>query len=160
MALADNLTGDVLYLRFFTFRPKHIAEWAHSVTDEVPGGLALGVFGGDTLLAVGNYLPTADSDTAEIAIVVAHHQHHRGIATVLLKQLGEHAKNAGMQRLVADVLAQNHDMCKVIADAGWPCVQHRNDDVIAVEVDLTNISAPKIPASPRDVSPSNLLRAL
>ncbi|WP_162528781.1 GNAT family N-acetyltransferase, partial [Mycolicibacterium sp. CBMA 361] len=97
----------------------------------------------------GNYIPTAQSGTAEIAIVVAHHNHRRGIATMVLKQLGSHARSAGTQRLVADVLAQNRHIRQVIADAGWPCRQHRNDDVINIEVDLTETSPPDHAATPR-----------
>ncbi|MDR3660212.1 MAG: GNAT family N-acetyltransferase [Mycobacterium sp.] len=149
LALADDLSGDELYLRFFTYHPKYLAEWAHSVTEPAPGSVALGVFAGDALLAVGNYLATSKLRTAEIAIVVAHHNHHRGIATALLKQLGEHAKNAGTQRLVADVLVQNRDMRQVIADAGWPYTRRRNDEVLTIEVDLTNTSRPDLAMSAR-----------
>jgi RimJ/RimL family protein N-acetyltransferase len=142
MALTKNLSGKELYLRFFTFYPKHLVEWAHSVTEPPPGSVALGAFDGQSLLAVGNYVPTADPGTAEIGIVVAHSNHYRGIATVLLTHLGEHAKNTGTQRLIADVLVQNLDMRRVISDAGWSCHQHRDGEVISVEIDLTNSQSP------------------
>ena len=141
MALSDNLSGDELYLRFFTYHPKYLVDWAHSVTEPATGNVALGVFEGRELLAVGNFIAAGESGTAEVAIVVAHRNHHRGIATALLKQLGGQAKKAGTQRLVADVLAQNRDMRQVIADAGWPCIQGRNDEVLTIEVDLTDTSS-------------------
>jgi RimJ/RimL family protein N-acetyltransferase len=152
LALADSLSGDELYLRFFTYHPKYLAEWAHSVTRSTAGSVSLGAFDGRQLVAVGNYVPTCESGTAEIAIVVAHHNHHRGIATALLRRLGERAKGSGTQRLVADVLAQNQDMRAVIADAGWPCTEHRNDEVLNIVVDLTDTcntgpSAPETTAS-------------
>ncbi|WP_071286098.1 GNAT family N-acetyltransferase [Mycolicibacterium llatzerense] len=103
MALADNLTGDELYLRFFTYRPRHLAEWAHSVTEPAAGDVALGAFDGEHLLAVGNSVAVDDSGTAEISVVVAHRNHHRGIATALLRRLAEPAKSTGRQRLIAEV---------------------------------------------------------
>lgn len=141
MALADNLSGDELYLRFFTYHPKYLAEWAHSVTRPAAGNVALGAFDGEELMAVGNYIATGEFGTAEIAIVVAHRNHQRGIATALLRRLGEHARRAGVQRLIADVLMQNRNMRQVIADAGWPCLQRRNDEVLTIEVDLTDTSS-------------------
>ncbi len=137
LALADDLSGDELYLRFFTYLPKYVTERAHSEPEPTAGNLALGAFDGEQLVAVGNYSATSDFGTAEIAIVVAHRNHHRGIATALLRRLGAHAKRAWTQRLVADVPAQNGDVRRVVAAAGWPCLQHRHDDVLTIEVNLT-----------------------
>lgn len=152
MALADNLSGDELYLRFFTYHPHYLAEWAHSVTEPAVGNVALGAFDGKSLLAVGNSVAVDDAGTAEISVVVAHRNHRRGIATALLRQLAEHAKSTGTQRLTAEVLIQNRDMRQLIADAGWPCSQHRNDEVLTIDVDLagacgTGVAEPEPTAS-------------
>lgn len=138
MALADNLSGDELYLRFFTYHPHHLAEWARSVTEPAVGNVALGAFDGESLLAVGNSVAVDDAGTAEISVVVAHRNHRRGIATALLRRLAEHAKSTGTQRLTAEVLIQNRDMRQLIADAGWPCSQRRDDEVLTIEVDLAD----------------------
>lgn len=156
MALADNLSGDELYLRFFTYHPKYLTEWAHSVTQSAAGNVALGAFDDEELLAVGNYITSGEFGTAEISVVVAHRSHHRGIATALLRRLGEHARRAGVQRLIADVLMQNRDMRQVIAAAGWPCTQRRNDDVLTIEVDLTDTSS----TGPMEAKPTALLCAV
>jgi hypothetical protein len=82
-------------------------------------------------------------------VVVAHEQHARGVGTVLLRELGNIAREAGQHRLVADVLAENSAMRRVIADAGWPTTQHRDGSVLSVEVDLdrtddsTGMAAPQ-----------------
>ncbi|BBX82937.1 GNAT family N-acetyltransferase [Mycolicibacterium aubagnense] len=136
MALAGNLGGDGLYLRFFTYGAMYLAAWEHSVTEYVPGNVSLGAFDGNDLVAVGKYVATGEFGAGEISIVVAH-RNHRGIATVLLRRLGDYARSAGTQRLVADVLPQNRAVRRVIADAGWPCIQRRDDEMLTVEVDLT-----------------------
>ncbi len=137
LALSDNLDGDELYLRFFTYLPKHLAEWARSETEPVEGKVSLGAFEGENLVAVGHYIANREFGTAEIAVVVAHRNHHRWIATALLRRLGAHAKRVGTQRLVADVQTPNGEVRRVVAAAGWPCRQHRDGDVLTIEVNLT-----------------------
>lgn len=141
MALSDDLNGDELYLRFFTYLPKYLAQWTHSETQPLEANVSLGAFEGEKLVAVGHYIANREFGTAEIAVVVAHRNHHRGIATALLRRLGAHAKRVGTQRLVADVLGQNGEMRRVVAAAGWPCHQHRNGDVLTIEINLTEYSS-------------------
>jgi RimJ/RimL family protein N-acetyltransferase len=57
----------------------------------------------------------------------------------LLRALGHIARRAGRHRFVADVLAENHAMRRVITDAGWPTTQHIDGSVLSVEVNLDNI---------------------
>ncbi len=152
LALSDNLGGDELYLRFFTYPPRYLAEWVHSETEPLEGNVSFGAFEGEKLVAVGNYIANREFGTADIAIVVADRNRHRGIATALLRRLGAHAKGAGKQRLVADVLPQNCDMRQTIAAAGWPCTLRRNDGVLAIEVNLTETSS-TVPAEPEPTAP-------
>ena len=98
LALSDSLSGDELYLRFFTYLPKYLAEWAHSETEPLEENVSLGAFEGDNLVAVGNYSAHREFGTAEIAVVVVRRHHHRGIATALLRLLGAHAKRVGTPR--------------------------------------------------------------
>jgi GNAT superfamily N-acetyltransferase len=53
--------------------------------------------------------------------VVAHEDHLRGVGTALLKRLALIARTHGVRRFVADILAENHLMFKVLFDFGWPC---------------------------------------
>ena len=83
--------------------------------------------------------PVDQPGRAEIAVVVAHEQHARGVGTALLQKLGRIAHRAGLRHFVADVLAENYAMRRVIADAGWPITQHRDGSVLSVEVNLDDI---------------------
>ena len=44
-----------------------------------------------------------------------------------------------MHHLIAEVLADNHPMLRVMTDAGWPCTRHLDGSVLHVEVDLDAI---------------------
>ncbi|MET0993943.1 MAG: hypothetical protein ABWY20_07615 [Mycobacterium sp.] len=76
---------------------------------------------------------------AEVAVVVAHNEHLRGVRTASLRRLGEIARENGVHHLIAEVLADNHPMLRVMTDAGWPCTRHLDGSVLHVEVDLDAI---------------------
>lgn len=134
--LATELSAEERYQRFFTIHPAYIAEWAKSLTEPAEGVVALGVFETGDMIGSANYAELPQPGDAEIAVVVAHEQHERGVGTLLLKALGTTARAAGLHRFVADVLADNHAMRRVISEADWPVTQHRDGAVISVELDL------------------------
>jgi RimJ/RimL family protein N-acetyltransferase len=137
--LATELNSEERYQRFFTAHPAYIGEWALSLTAPAAGIVALGAFEDGDLIGLANYAELPTPGAAEIAVVVAHEQHERGVGTALLRALGHIARSAGRHRFVADVLAENHAMRRVIADAGWPTTQHIDGSVLSVEVNLDNI---------------------
>jgi len=136
LALAGSLTDEERYLRFFTVHPSHVAEWARSLTDPAPGVVALGAYDSGRLVGVANYSPSNQPGEAEIAVVVAHEQHDRGVGTALLGELVRIAQLNGQRHLVAEVLAENYAMCHVITDSHVPVTFHRDGSVFSVDVDL------------------------
>ncbi len=140
VALEIELSAEERYRRFFTVHPTYVGEWALSLTAPAAGVVALGVFEAESLIGVANYVELEhQADCAEIAVVVAHEQHARGVGTTLLRELGHIAHRAGHHRFVADVLADNYEMRQVIIDAGWPTTLHRDGSVLSVEVNLDDI---------------------
>lgn len=79
--LVSELDADERYRRFLTRYPTYIGEWALSLTTPSDRGCALGAFESGDLQGVANYVDTSEDGCAEVAIVVAHEQHHRGIGT-------------------------------------------------------------------------------
>lgn len=136
VALYEELTDDERYFRFFTMRPAHLATLAQSLTVHSNTQCALGAFDSGKLIGVANYVACKASGEAEVAVVVAHAQHLRGVGTALLRRLGEVAKNNGLHHLVAEVLAENYLMLQVITDAGWPSTRKLDGSVLQVEIDL------------------------
>src|SRR5215213_6425343 len=73
----------------------------------------------EEVVGVANYFTCKPPDYAEVAVVVAHNQHLRGVGTALLRQLGLVARQNGLHHFVADILAENYPMLQVMSDAGW-----------------------------------------
>lgn len=139
VSLAIDLSDEERYMRFFTLHPTYIGEWALSLAAPAPGVVALGAIEDGTLIGVANYAELPRPGYAEIAVVVAHEQHERGVGTALLNALARMAKEAGQHHFVADVLFENYAMRRVLSDAGWPIDQHRDGSVLSIEVDLDHI---------------------
>jgi RimJ/RimL family protein N-acetyltransferase len=143
LALADSLTGEEKYLRFFTEHPMHMPQWASSVTEPERAGVSLGAFDHGELVGVANYTPLPESGVAEVAIVVAHDEHDRGIGTALLAELAATARSNGQHHLIAEVLAENHGMRRLINDAHVPVTWHLDGAVFDADVDLDALQEPR-----------------
>lgn len=74
---------------------------------------------GEEQVGVARYVRQSGSDTAEIAIVVADDWQGRGIATRLLTDLRDVARQAGITRLVASVLRENGRMLELVRRLGF-----------------------------------------
>jgi RimJ/RimL family protein N-acetyltransferase len=72
------------------------------------------------LIAIGRYDRLVDPTQAEVAFVVADALQHHGLATMLLHCLAALARNAGIDCLLAEVLAENKAMLSVFRAAGYP----------------------------------------
>ncbi len=137
LALYESLTDEERYHRFFAMHPAHLADWAKSITETKKGQCSLGAFSAGKLLGVTNYVVARQAGYAEVAVVVAHTEHLRGVGTALLRRLGQTAKENGVHHFVAEVLWENHLMLQVLRDVGWPCTRHLEGSVLHVEIDLT-----------------------
>lgn len=143
--LYETLSDDERYFRFFTMYPADLQARARSIAECNDDQYSLGAFdSGDSgkLLGVANFIASKVPGYAEVAVVVAHDQHLRGVGTALLGRLGEIARSRGLHHFVAEVLAENHLMLQVLSDGGWPCTRHLEGSVLHVEVDLDSIAAP------------------
>lgn len=140
--LVSELDADERYRRFLTRYPTYIGEWALSLTTPSDHGCALGAFESGDLQGVANYVDTSEDGCAEVAIVVAHEQHHRGIGTALLHELGRQARSNGMRCFVADVLAANHAVHEVIREAGWPVTVRRDGEMLKLRINIDAAGGP------------------
>lgn len=74
---------------------------------------------GEQQIGVARYVRESGTDTAEIAIVVADAWQGRGIATRLLTDLRDVAREAGITHLVASVLRENGRMLELVRRLGF-----------------------------------------
>ena len=139
IALSESLTESERYFRFFTAYPTYLKSWARSLAERSNKQFALGAFESGRLIGVASYFMCNEPGCAEVAIVVAHQEHMRGVGTVLLGRLGQIARQNGLDRFVADVLAENFLMRKVMSDAGWPCTIHADGSQLRVDVNLAEL---------------------
>ncbi len=135
-ALHRNLSSYDRYLRFFTLNPAHLDELVGTLTKPADGRYALGAFDGRRLIGVANYAISNDATVADIAILIAHEDHLCGVGTALLRRLAEVAETYGISRFVADILADNRLMFKVMSDLGWPCERLSYGPVCRLEFEL------------------------
>jgi L-amino acid N-acyltransferase YncA len=140
IALHNTLSDRELYLRFFTMHPAYVKALADKLTDANTQDYALGAFESGTLIGIASYAMCSRPATADVAVVVAHEDHLRGVGTALLRRLAQIARDNGIQHLVADVLATNHLMFKVLHDAGLH-PQHKSHDsgVMHLNIDLATV---------------------
>ncbi|MGN6160348.1 MAG: GNAT family N-acetyltransferase [Marmoricola sp.] len=98
------------------------------------------------MIAVARYARDGETDTAEIAVLVADAWQHRGLGDELLHRLTHRARSAGIARFRADMLATNTAARHLISAAG-PVVHQRQDGGhVVLTVDITGTtSLPRTP---------------
>jgi GNAT superfamily N-acetyltransferase len=136
VALHQHLTDHDRYYRFFTLNPVELDQLVRKLIEPGNGQCALGAFDEDRLIGVASYTASDDPSVAEIAIVVAHEDHLRGVGTALVKHLAQIARAHGIRHFVADILAENHLMLKVFFDLGWPCKRLNYGSVRHLDIEL------------------------
>ena len=110
------------FLRMVTSLPDAILDQLVSVDGRRHVALVVVHGEGDAsqIVAVGRYHARDDSsDVAEVSFLVEDTMQRKGIGTVLLDTLAEMARENGLTRFSADVLADNRTMLSVFRKAGY-----------------------------------------
>src|SRR4051812_4448885 len=89
------------------------------------------------VVALGTFVRLRDPARAEVAFAVADELQRRGIGSRLLERLAVHARRAGIERFVAQVLPENGAMLRVFGDTGFEVQRRFVDGVVEVEFALT-----------------------
>ncbi|CAM01096.1 bifunctional GNAT family N-acetyltransferase/acetate--CoA ligase family protein [Saccharopolyspora erythraea] len=91
---------------------------------------------GDDIVAVGRFDRLGDQDSAEVAFVVQDEHQGRGLGSILLEHLAAAARERGLRRFVAEVLAENSTMVRVFRDAGYQVRRAMEEGVVHLEFDI------------------------
>jgi RimJ/RimL family protein N-acetyltransferase len=67
---------------------------------------------------------TEDPARAEVAVALADSWHNRGVATALLDRLTQRARDEGVRRFSAEILADNEPMLELIDELGEVTMRH------------------------------------
>jgi RimJ/RimL family protein N-acetyltransferase len=74
--------------------------------------------------------------TAELSFTIEEDYHGQGLAALFMALLTEIARERGIRRFEAEVLADNPAMLKVFRRSGLPMHKHSEDGVVHVRMDL------------------------
>ncbi|CAN5285524.1 bifunctional GNAT family N-acetyltransferase/acetate--CoA ligase family protein [soil metagenome] len=138
---AEGLTGlharsseRTRYLRFFGAYPRipdrDLIRFTHV---DYHDRVALVVVLGHDLVAVGRYERLEDPAEAEVAFLVEDAHQGRGLGSVLLEHLAAAARERGIGRFSAEVLAENAAMVRIFQDAGYVATRSFDDGVVHLE---------------------------
>jgi RimJ/RimL family protein N-acetyltransferase/predicted CoA-binding protein len=137
----ERLTPESRYLRFqgaVRVDSHLIASFLRSDGDESLSlvGELVDAGGAVRVIGLGTWIRLRDPSRAEVAFVVADEFQHRGIASRLLERLAAHARDAGIDRFVAQVLPENAAMLRVFGDTGFEVRRRYVGGVVEVEFTL------------------------
>ncbi len=92
----------------------------------------------ETIIGGGRYVrsPGSGSPDAEVAFTVEEDYQGLGIASLMLRELSDIAKAAGVTRVVAEVLPQNAAMLRVFRNSGKRVTASSEDGVVKVTIQL------------------------
>lgn len=120
--------------RFFSLATDLAVEARRAVDVDYERTYALVAVAGTDHRIVAHAAYYAKSDgPAEIAWVVADEWQHKGLGTLLLAQLAEHAERHGIGPFVANVLPENREMIEVLRESGCPLRSWRTADQVVFE---------------------------
>ncbi|HET8583279.1 MAG TPA: GNAT family N-acetyltransferase, partial [Jatrophihabitans sp.] len=137
VAFHAGLSQRTRYLRYFSAYPRIPERDLHRFThvDHHDRVAFVAVLAGE-IIAVGRYERQAGTDEAEVAFVVADAHQGRGIGSVLLEHLAAAAREVGIRRFMAVVLAENANMIRVFKDAGYETTRQVEYGEVTLEFDV------------------------
>jgi RimJ/RimL family protein N-acetyltransferase len=136
LRLHDAASDRSLRLRFFSTSRHNAHEYvSHLVRPPDP------THGAVLALVDGHVVGTAAYELvgpgeAEIAVLVADRWQHDGVGTLMLNELAATARASGVHRFVADVLADNGEMIRVLRHLGLPIALRSESGVVRVTCEL------------------------
>jgi acyl-CoA synthetase (NDP forming)/RimJ/RimL family protein N-acetyltransferase len=137
VAFHAGLSQRTRYLRYFSAYPRipdrDLYRFTH--VDHHDRVALVAELAGE-IIAVGRYERHGTTDEAEVAFVVADAHQGRGIGSVLLEHLAAAARESGIKRFVAVVLAENVQMIRVFRDAGYETTRHVEYGEVTLEFDV------------------------
>jgi RimJ/RimL family protein N-acetyltransferase len=144
VALHGRLSADTIYRRYFGLRP-HLSPADVERFTRVDGRtrFALVALRGADLVAVARYEGRPGEKSAEIAVVVDDALQHQGVGRLMLERLVDVAREAGLQELVADVLAGNQAMLGLLRTLGLPGRTASDGETVTVVLELTGMRLPE-----------------
>ena len=144
IAAFHKLDQQTIYTRFFSAK-KELSEadlGRIDASDFVHAAVLVATLGSgadETIIGGGAYTVIQRPDgvpTAELSFTIEEDYHGQGLSTLFMALLTEIARERGIRRFEAEVLAGNTPMLKVFQHSGLPMTRHVEDGVVHVVMDL------------------------
>jgi RimJ/RimL family protein N-acetyltransferase len=140
----NELEPESIYSRFFQRKNSLSEKELQKATEmdfenDVGLVVTIGEEDTETIIGTARYLAYNTPDgtrCAEVAFTVEEDYHSQGMATILIQHLTAIARQKGVKRFTAEVLAQNISMLKVFRHSGLPVRQENEQDVVHVTMSL------------------------
>lgn len=151
-ALFRNASADSLYFRFFhTVREVQRSVIRQMLEGTGPNGLSLLCLAGDKALGIGTYVPgETDTQLAEVSFFIDDEYQGKGLGSLLLEHMAEHAWLHGFQRFEAHVLRENRKMLQVFNASGYETSHQGYGDTIHLFLPLSRTERSRALAQTRE----------
>ncbi|HET9422913.1 MAG TPA: GNAT family N-acetyltransferase, partial [Nocardioides sp.] len=136
--LHESASDESVRMRFFSLARRAAHKYVEHVL-ESPSTLALAAEVHGRLVGLATAEPI-DDRSSEVAFLVDDELRGQGLGTLLLEHLAALARDRGVRRFEAEVLAENSRMLKVFKDAGFRVERRLDSGVQVLEVD-TSVTA-------------------
>jgi acyl-CoA synthetase (NDP forming)/RimJ/RimL family protein N-acetyltransferase len=143
LAFHGRMSARTRYLRYFGAYPQiPPRDLERFTTVDHHERVAFVAMLGDDIVAVARYERIDHGPSAEVAFVVEDRHQSRGLGPILLEHLAAAARERGIERFVAEVLAENAAMLGVFRAAGYHVIREMDEGVFHLEfaIDLTDES--------------------
>ena len=134
-----RLSEESRYRRLFTPMPELSDRRLEYLTEiDHHDHEALGALDAETGegVAVARYVRGADPDSAEVAVTVADEWQGRGVGTALLELLAGRAREEGVRRFTATVLAENQEALDLLKPLSGVEEEHRQGGLVEITYEL------------------------
>jgi len=134
LAFHGRMSERTRYLRYFGAYPQiPPRDLERFTTVDHHDRVAFVALLGDDIVAVARYERIDKGPSAEVAFVVEDRHQSRGLGPILLEHLAAAARERGIQRFVAEVLAENGAMLGVFRAAGYHLAREIEEGVFHLE---------------------------
>ena len=141
LAAVGRSSAQSLYRRFFspkrTFTQQEVAYFTNVDFDKHVALVATLPEGGRRVIIGGARYIVIQPGKAEVAFVVVDAYQGLGIGAALMRHLARHAREAGLEELIAEVLADNTAMLKVFERSGLRSRATRDAGIVHVRLELS-----------------------
>ncbi|MFI6774716.1 GNAT family N-acetyltransferase [Nocardia sp. NPDC050412] len=119
-------------------RPTELPNVARALALRDGAHCVLGAFAGDRIVGLGSFVVLGTTETAEVAIVIDHHQDDRtgAFGPELLHRLVHLARERGIARFVAELIPANTRMMRLVADTDFTVTAYRQNGIARVGIQL------------------------